>query len=95
MTTFFDGACRPFNPGGVATWGIAVYDNDILVHEECGLACAPFSSAATKNYAEYTGHLKAMEYCLSRRIAELVVKVDSPLVITQMTADGEGRERDF
>lgn len=84
-TAFFDGACEPVNPGGVATWGFVVYKNNNLIHTDCGIAQIPFSSTSTNNLAEYTALIKALEYCLEKGIKHLLVKGDSQLVIKQMT----------
>lgn len=87
MVLFFDGACEPFNPRGIATWGIAVYIGDVLIHRDCGLACEPLSPFSTNNYAEYTGLVAGLEYCLGQGVDKLTVKGDSALVIKQMRGE--------
>ena len=67
-TIFFDGACEPVNPGGVATWGFVVYKDNNLIHADCGIAGTPFSINSTNNFAEYTALIKALEYCLKKDI---------------------------
>jgi len=87
VTVFFDGACEPFNPGGVATWGFVVVEQGKTVKNESGLACKPFSSQATNNYAEYTALIKALEYCLEKGYRSITVKGDSQLVVRQMIGE--------
>ncbi len=86
-TVFFDGACEPVNPGGVATWGIVVYKDNNLIHTDCGIAGNPFSSISTNNFAEYSALIKAIEYCFRKGIKRILVKGDSQLVIKQMTGE--------
>jgi ribonuclease HI len=85
IIAYFDGACEPFNPGGIATWGYVVYKEGKIIQEACGLACEPFSKKATNNYAEYTALIKALEFCISHNYNHLTIKGDSQLVIYQMT----------
>jgi ribonuclease HI len=87
VTVSFDGACEPFNPGGIATWGFVVVERGRVVKSECGLACKPFSPQSTNNYAEYTALIRGLEYCLEKGYRSIVVKGDSQLVIRQMTGE--------
>lgn len=84
IIAYFDGACEPFNPGGVATWGVVIFKGDQIDHKDCGIACAPYTPQATNNYAEYTALIKALEFCLEKNFLSLVVKGDSQLVIRQI-----------
>jgi ribonuclease HI len=83
---YFDGACEPRNPGGVATWGIVVQDGDSVIHRDCGLACVPYTPEATNNVAEYTALIRGLEWCLGNvpLTESLIVYGDSQLVVFQM-----------
>jgi len=81
---YFDGACELTNPGGVTTYGFAVFRNKELIKTENGIACEPFSICSTNNYAEYTAMIKGLKYCIDNGISELSVKGDSKLVINQI-----------
>jgi ribonuclease HI len=87
IEVFFDGACEPFNPGGVATWGFVVMESGKVIKKECGRACEPYTIKSTNNYAEYTALIKALEYCIQKGYSELTVKGDSQLVIRQITGE--------
>ncbi|HOJ16281.1 MAG TPA: ribonuclease HI [Caldisericia bacterium] len=82
---FFDGACEPFNPGGIATYGFAFLQNDKIIYKGYGLACEPFTPTATNNYAEYKALIEGLACCLLNGIDSLTVFGDSQLVIKQMT----------
>ena len=86
-TLYFDGACEPYNPGGIATWGVVLYEDKNIIYKNCGLACEPFSLKATNNLAEYTALIKGSEQCLNRGIKTLTIRGDSQLVIRQMTGE--------
>ncbi|MEO0282085.1 MAG: ribonuclease HI [candidate division WOR-3 bacterium] len=81
---YFDGACELANPGGFATYGFVVFRDKELVKSENGIACEPFSTCSTNNYAEYTAMIKGLKYCVNNGISELSVKGDSKLIINQM-----------
>ncbi len=83
-TAYFDGLCEPVNPCGIAAWGVHVLDGAKIVHEDCGLACEPYSSMATNNVAEYTALIKALEFCAEYGMSDVTVRGDSQLVIRQM-----------
>lgn len=85
LFVYFDGACEPHNPGGIATWGIAVYDSEKNpLHTDCGLACMPFSKQSTNNYAEYSALIKALQYCIEVKAESVSIFGDSQLVVKQM-----------
>ena len=89
LTIHFDGLCLPKNPGGVATYGFVAKRGTATIHEEGGLAAAPYSPDATNNVAEYTGVLKALEWALSNGLSVETVHVrgDSELVIKQLKGE--------
>jgi len=88
IEVYFDGACEPVNPGGIATFGFVIYKDGEMLKSEKGLACEPFSSYASNNVAEYTAMLKALEFMVEDGLcdehAHITVKGDSQLTIRQM-----------
>ena len=89
-TAWFDGACGPVNPGGTATYGVMVKDQDgtILVWEH-GLVGK--GSAMSNNVAEYAGVLHILKYLAPRLPGRVTIHGDSNLVINQL--NGEWRIR--
>jgi ribonuclease HI len=84
ITIYFDGLCRPKNPGGVATYGYVIYRDTEKVKSGCGVVGS--GAGMTNNVAEYSALKHAAEW-VSRNITkdEIVFKGDSQLVICQMT----------
>ena len=83
ITIYFDGLCRPKNPGGVATYGYLIYRDGEKI--KCGYGVVGFGPGMTNNVAEYSALKQAAEW-VSRhgRDDEVVIKGDSQLVIHQM-----------
>jgi ribonuclease HI len=83
ITIFFDGLCRPRNPGGVATYGYVIYKDGKKVKSGCGVVGS--GAGMTNNVAEYSALKRAAEW-VSRNGGddEIVIKGDSQLVIHQM-----------
>jgi ribonuclease HI len=83
ITIYFDGLCRPKNPGGVATYGYVIYKDGENVKSGCGVVGS--GAGMTNNVAEYSALKHAMEW-VSRHSNddEIVIKGDSQLVIHQM-----------
>jgi len=79
VTLYFDGACLPFNPGGVASYGYAIISDEVLYRGK-GIA----AEKGTNNVAEYTALIKGLEKALELGISKLIVRGDSQLVIYQM-----------
>ena len=83
ITIYFDGLCRPRNPGGVATYGYVIYKDLKKVKSECGVIGS--GAGMTNNVAEYTALKRAAEWVNRQGINdEIVIKGDSQLVIHQM-----------
>jgi ribonuclease HI len=83
ITIYFDGLCRPRNPGGVATYGYVIYKDMKKVKSECGVIGS--GAGMTNNVAEYTALKRAAEWVNRQGIKdEIVIKGDSQLVIHQM-----------
>jgi ribonuclease HI len=81
---YFDGACEPVNPGGTASYGAVIYENDEKIWE-----CAEVygqGKLMSNNVAEYAGFIAVLEWFIEQELcdAEIVVKGDSMLVINQM-----------
>jgi len=89
-TAWFDGACGPANPGGTATYGVMIKDQDgaILVWEH-GLVGE--GSAMSNNVAEYAGVLHILKYLSCRPPGRVTIHGDSNLVISQL--NGKWRMR--
>src|ERR1019366_10189290 len=77
---WFDGASGPINPGGTATYGVMIKDQDgtILVWEH-GLVGK--GSAMSNNLAEYAGVLQILKYLSTRPPGRVTIHGDSKLVI--------------
>ena len=84
---YFDGACEPNNPKGIATYGFVIYRDGEKLNEGKGLACEPFSYQASNNVAEYTAMIKALEFIIEIGLTkeEITIHGDSQLAIRQMT----------
>jgi ribonuclease HI len=87
---WFDGACGPVNPGGTATYGVMIKDQEgtILVWEH-GLVGV--GNAMSNNVAEYSGVLHILKYLSTRPPGRVTIHGDSNLVIDQL--NGKWRMR--
>ena len=83
ITIYFDGLCRPKNPGGVATYGYVVYQDGKKVKSGNGVIGS--GAGMTNNVAEYSALKRAAEWVSQNGgDDEIVIKGDSQLVIHQM-----------
>ncbi len=88
---FFDGACEPTNPGGIASFGflLVTNGNDIA----SGKGVVGRGPGFTNNVAEYEGLIRGLqvveEQC--KRNDQVQVNGDSQLVIRQMTGEYQVR----
>ena len=83
ITIFFDGLCRPKNPGGVATYGYVIYHDGKKVKSGCGVVGS--GAGMTNNVAEYSALKRAVEWVIRNGDKDtMVIKGDSQLVIHQM-----------
>ena len=78
-TLYFDGACLPRNPGGVATFGWVL---EWKGKKEKGNGVE--TERGTNNIAEYSGLIHGLEKALEKGIERLVALGDSQLVIYQL-----------
>ena len=83
-TAWFDGACGPINPGGTASYGVMIKDQDgtILVSEH-GLVGEGITMS--NNVAEYAGVLHILKYLSCRPPGRVTIHGDSNLVMKQLT----------
>ena len=86
IVVYYDGACEPRNPRGVATYGFVAYANGRKIGEGNGLAAEPWSYYASNNVAEYTAMIEAFKWLLKHGYtnADVLVRGDSQLSIRQM-----------
>jgi ribonuclease HI len=83
ITIYFDGLCRPRNPGGVATYGYLIYRDGKKV--KSGFGVIGSGAGMTNNVAEYSGLKFAVSWVSGNGFDdEIVIKGDSRLVIQQM-----------
>jgi ribonuclease HI len=83
ITIYFDGLCRPKNPGGVATYGYLIYRDGEKVKSGYGVIGS--GAGMTNNVAEYSALKQAAEWVSQNNPDnEIVIKGDSQLVIHQM-----------
>jgi ribonuclease HI len=81
---WFDGACEPVNPGGTASFGVVVKDDDgTVLLKEHGLVGK--GNAMSNNVAEYAGVLHILKYLSSRPPGRATIHGDSNLVINQLS----------
>ena len=83
---YFDGACEPINPGGIASYGYVLYRGQETVTQESGMAAEPGSDEATNNVAEYLAMIRGIEKALELLSPgeSLLVRGDSMLAINQV-----------
>lgn len=86
LTVFFDGACEPKNPGGVATCGwLAKEPGGAIV--ATGAKMVREGPGATNNIAEYCALGKALRWIVDNRDDEILAVFmfgDSKLVVEQV-----------
>ena len=83
ITLYFDGLCRPRNPGGVATYGYVIYKDGKKVKKGYGVVGS--GTGMTNNVAEYSALKYAAEWVRENCSEdEIVIRGDSQLVIHQM-----------
>ena len=88
IEVYFDGACEPVNPGGHAAYGLVIFRDGLMIHEDSKLF-VPLKGREKKtsnNVAEYSGSLAALAWLLAQGLndEEIVFYGDSMLVINQM-----------
>ncbi|MDP2643705.1 MAG: ribonuclease HI family protein [Desulfobacterales bacterium] len=87
ITVFFDGACEPVNPGGIAAYGVIIQiDGKEIFRESKIVAEGPMAS---NNVAEYNGLIAALRYLFKHKYKDEKIQCfgDSKLVIEQMNGN--------
>lgn len=79
---FFDGACEPKNPGGIATFGWLIKQDDQIV--AWGYGEAKRGEGTTNNLAEYHALLSALQAAQDLAIHPTSIQGDSQLVVNQV-----------
>lgn len=84
ITVYFDGACEPVNPGGVAAYGFIVRKDEKEIYRESKIVAE--GPTASNNVAEYNGLLNALRWLYSNghREERIVCMGDSKLVVEQI-----------
>ena len=95
IEVYFDGLCRPVNPGGIACYAFVVKSDGKTIHSEYGIAGKPFSNDATNNVAEYTALIKALEWLVANNYGSSKVRIigDSELVVNQQNGKSKVKSR--
>ncbi|MEM4657609.1 MAG: ribonuclease HI [Candidatus Methanosuratincola sp.] len=95
ITLYFDGLCMPKNPGGVATFGYAIYSDGKKLNEGHGFVGAGMlGDDVSNNVAEYHALIRGLEHLISIGYnGEIVIKGDSQLVINQLSGKYAVRAR--
>jgi ribonuclease HI len=83
ITIYFDGLCRPENPGGTAAYGYVIYKDGKKVKRGSGIVGS--GAGMTNNVAEYSALKHAVEWVIHNDPDdEIIIRGDSRLVIQQM-----------
>lgn len=82
---WFDGACKPQNPGGTGLYGFVI-ETDVETHTENGVLGR--DASITSNFAEYMALIRALEDASKRSpFDHLHILGDSELVINQLKGE--------
>jgi len=80
---WFDGTCKPVNPGGTASFGVVIKDNaGTALLKQHGFVGK--GKAMSNNVAEYAGVLHILKYLSSRSPGRMTIYGDSNVVINQL-----------
>lgn len=83
LKAYIDGACAPKNPGGMAAYGLAVYEGNKQIYTKA--AIVDKGKGMSSNVAEYSSLIAFLEwYRASGNGREATILSDSQLVINQM-----------
>ena len=85
---YFDGACLPVNPGGIATYGVVATENGKVIDEDYGIV----TEKGTNNIAEWTGFIKALETAKKLGLDKVEIQGDSRLVVNQFNGHWQIRK---
>lgn len=88
IVVYIDGLCEPVNPGGIATYGLVIRDDqNTVIARKKGLVGE--GSGMSNNVAEYAALCEALRSLLKGQMAasHIEVRSDSRLVVNQMKGD--------
>ena len=83
LTLYFDGLCKPVNPGGIACFGWQILEDGVIIQEDDGVEAR--GPKATNNMAEWAALLYGLRAAAALRPESLEIRGDSQLVINQLT----------
>ncbi len=85
IVVHIDGLCEPVNPGGTATFGYLIRQDDAVLARKSGVVGK--GPAMSNNVAEYAALCEALEFLLKKNLEDLPIEVrsDSRLVVYQMS----------
>jgi len=96
LRIYCDGACEPYNPGGVATYAFVVYEGEerkdrIRIHEEAGVVAV--GVGATNNLAEFSAVRAALRWVLREGWvnSKITIFSDNQLVVNIMNGEWQPR----
>lgn len=89
INLYFDGGCQPKNPGGVATSGWFLTDENGKIVAEGAKVVADGGVLATNNYAEYCAVGLGLKFLVENEWSgeSLTIRGDSKLVINQISSE--------
>ena len=92
ISVYCDGLCEPVNPGGIATYGFAVFADGAMIHQETGVVGE--GRYMSNNVAEYSGLCAALLWLLEKKLQQCTTKVlsDSRLLVNQMSGIWKSHE---
>ncbi len=92
ISVYCDGLCEPINPGGIATYGFAVFVDGEIIHRESGVVGE--GQYMSNNVAEYSALCTALHWLLGKKLQHCVIRVlsDSRLLVNQMSGKWKSHE---
>jgi len=89
LNLYFDGGCRPRNPGGIATSGWFMTDSTDKVVAEGAKVVADGGPKATNNYAEYCALGLGIRHLIDEKWTgkSLTIRGDSRLIVEQVAGN--------
>jgi ribonuclease HI len=80
---WFDGACKPVNPGGTASFGVVIKSGDgpVLLRDH---GVVGSGKAMSNNVAEYAGAHRILEYLSTCPPEKAVIRGDAQLIVNQL-----------
>jgi ribonuclease HI len=86
-----DGACRPVNPGGTASYGLIIKQGDNVIASKCGVVGS--GEGMSNNVAEFCGLIALLEWCRKNRVTgQVTVHSDNSILVNQMSGAWQTRK---